>query len=249
MQWIPGNSSLPGNDLVDFLAKLGASLYPSTISVSLSPLISSHKLSLCTNWRRSLQSGLFPHQIPPVSSEELTLPRSARCALFRLRCNGHSTLLGTYFHRVGRAETPLCSKYGSKSQNLSHLVLDCPVLDHRCRPYLAILYPFLTSGPVRGELPDYRDFAKLIRAPIPRNESDKPTTTTTKCRAHYSVFELIFSGSGQQKLWMLAHCLQILHSIPFCWMDSLFSCCVYLQFHRFESCDTTGISRIFQEKC
>ena len=129
VQWIPGHSSLPGNDLADSLAKAGASLDPSNISVSLTPLISSQRLSLYTSWRRSFQSGFFQHQIPTVSPEELTLPRSARCALSRLRCNGHSTLLNSYLHRVGRAETPSCSNCGSEPQDLSHLVLDCPVLD------------------------------------------------------------------------------------------------------------------------
>ena len=76
---------------------------------------------------RSVQSGLFQDQISLVSPEELSLPRSARCALSRLRCNGHSTLLNSYLHRVGRAETPSCSNCGSESQDLSHLVLDCPV--------------------------------------------------------------------------------------------------------------------------
>ena len=129
LQWIPGHSSLPGNDLADSLAKAGASLDPSSISVSLAPLISFQRLSLYTSWRRSVQSGFFPHQIPSVSPEELTLPRSARCALSRLRCNGHSTLLNSYLHRVGRAKTPSCSNCGSELQDLSHLVLDCPVLD------------------------------------------------------------------------------------------------------------------------
>ena len=128
LQWIPGHSSLPGNDLADSLAKASASLDPSSISVSLTPLISSQRLSLYTSWRRIVQSGFFHHQIPSVSPEELTLPRSARCALSRLRCNGHSTLLNSYLHRVGRAETP-CSNCGSVPQDLSHLVLDCPVLD------------------------------------------------------------------------------------------------------------------------
>ena len=41
LQWISGHSSLPGNDLADSLAKAGASLDPSSISVSLTPLISS----------------------------------------------------------------------------------------------------------------------------------------------------------------------------------------------------------------
>ena len=129
LQWIPGHSSLPGNDLADSLAKVGASLDPSSIPVSLTPLISSQRLSLYTSWRRSVQSGFFHHQIPTVSPEELTLPRSTRCALSRLRCNGHSTLLNSYLHRVGRAETPSCSNCGSEPQDLSHLVLDCPVLD------------------------------------------------------------------------------------------------------------------------
>ena len=38
LQWIPGHSSLPGNDLADSLAKAGASLNPSSISVSSHPL-------------------------------------------------------------------------------------------------------------------------------------------------------------------------------------------------------------------
>ena len=134
---MPGHSSLPGNNLADSLARAGASLDPSSVSVSLAPLISSQRLSLYTSWRHSVQSGFFQHQIPSVSPEELTLARSARCALSRLRCNGHSTLLNSYLHRVGRAETPSCSNCGSEPQDLSHLVLDCPVLDplRRARPW------------------------------------------------------------------------------------------------------------------
>ena len=85
LQWIPGHSSLPGNDLVDSLAKAGASLDPSIISVSLPPLI--------------------PTTIPLHQ------------------------FLNSYLHRIGRAETPSCSNCGSEPQDLSHLVLDCPVLD------------------------------------------------------------------------------------------------------------------------
>ena len=168
----------PRYDLADSLAKAGASLDPSSISVSLTPLISSQRLSLYTSWRRSVQSGFFQHQIPTVSPEELTLPRSARCALSRLRCNGHSTLLNSYLHRVGRAETPSCSNCGSEPQDLSHLVLDCPVLDPLRRAIFGHTLLFWTSGPVRGESPDYWDSAELIRAPIPRNGSGKTTTTT-----------------------------------------------------------------------
>ena len=71
LQWMPSHSSLPGNNVADFLAKVGASIDPSTISVSLSPLIFSQRLSLYTNCRRSVQSGLFQHKIPPVSPRSL----------------------------------------------------------------------------------------------------------------------------------------------------------------------------------
>ena len=178
LQWIPGHSSLPGNDLADSLAKAGVSLDPSNISVSLAPLISSQRQSLYTSWRRSVQSGVFQHQIPSVSPEELTLPRSARCALSRLRCNGHSTLLNSYLHRVGRAETPSCSNCGSESQDLSHLVLDCPALDHLRRAIFGHTLSLLDLCPVRVESPDYWDSTELISAPIPRNGSGKSTTTT-----------------------------------------------------------------------
>ena len=185
LQWIPGHSSLPGNDLADSLAKAGASLDPSRISVSLAPLISSQRLSLYTNWRRSVQSGLFQHQIPSVSFEELTLPRSARSALSHLRCNGNSTLLNTYLHSVGRAKTPSCSNCGSESHDLSHLVLDCPVLDHLRRAIFWTSH-FWTSGPVCGESPNYWDSAELIRAPIPRNGSGKSTTTTNMAFSYFA---------------------------------------------------------------
>ena len=84
---------LSGNGLADFLAKVGATHDPSTIPLSLSPLISSQLLSLCTSWRRDIQSVFFQHQIPSVSFEELTLPLSARCAVSRFAAPGTALFL------------------------------------------------------------------------------------------------------------------------------------------------------------
>ena len=57
------------------------------------------------------------------------LPRHARCIFSRLRCNGRSLLLGSYFSRIGRIKNPSCSACGHWSQDISHLILHCPATD------------------------------------------------------------------------------------------------------------------------
>ena len=44
-------------------------------------------------------------------------------ALFLVHTSMHA------LHKIGRAETSLCSNCGSESQNTFHVMLDCPVLD------------------------------------------------------------------------------------------------------------------------
>ena len=78
---------------------------------------------------RTVPSNYFDTQVPSISTEELVLPRHARCALSRLRCNGHSLLLGSYLSRIGRIENPSCSACGHSSQDISHLILHCPATD------------------------------------------------------------------------------------------------------------------------
>ena len=85
--------------------------------------------SLFSDWRRTVSLKFFDTQVPPISTEELVLPRHARCALFRLRRNGHSLLLGSYLSRIGKIENPSCSACGHSFQDISHLVLHCPATD------------------------------------------------------------------------------------------------------------------------
>ena len=122
-----------GNDAADELARRGTLLAPSAIPCSLSPPTSRIHYRLISDWRRTVSSKFFDTQVPSISTEELVLPLHARCVLSRLRCNGHSLLLGSYLFRVCRIENPSCSARGHSSQDISHLILHCPATDSlRC---------------------------------------------------------------------------------------------------------------------
>ena len=129
LQWFPGHSFLLGNDAVDELTRPGALFVPSAIPCSLSPLISRNHSRYFSDWRHTVSSKYFDTQVPSIFTEELVLPRHARCVLSHLRCNGHSLLLGSYLSRIGRIENPSCSACGHLSQDISHLILHCPATD------------------------------------------------------------------------------------------------------------------------
>ena len=132
LQWVPGHLFLLGNDVADELARRGVLLAPSTISCSLSPLICHIHSCLFSDWRHTILSKIFDTQDPSISAKELVLPRHACCVLSRLRCNGHSLLLGSYLSRIGRIENPSCSTCRQLSQDTTHVILHCPATDSLC---------------------------------------------------------------------------------------------------------------------
>ena len=99
------------------------------LSLVVSLLLSRIHFRLISDWRRTVPSKFFDTQVSSISTEEIVLPRHARCVLSRLHCNGHNLLLGSYLSRIGRIANPSCSACGHSSQDTSHLILHCPATD------------------------------------------------------------------------------------------------------------------------
>ena len=104
LQRVPRHSFLPGSDAADELARRGTLVVLTANPCSLSPVISRIHSCLFWDWRRSVSSRFFDTQVYSISTEELVLPRRARCVLSRLRCHGHSILLSSCLSRIGRIE-------------------------------------------------------------------------------------------------------------------------------------------------
>ena len=143
-------------------ARRGALLAPSTIPCSLCPLISER--------RRTVSSKFFDTQVPSIFTEELVLPRHARCVLSRLRCNGHSLFLGSYLSRIESSSCSACGHLSSHSALSSYGLFKAHSL--------ATLYLFTTSGPDPGELLGFWGSMVFRHAPISRSRvNNNPTQT------------------------------------------------------------------------
>ena len=69
------------------------------------------------------------HRFPQFPPRNLCVLVMLSCVLSRLRCNGHSLLLGSYLSKIGRIWNPSCSACGHSYQDTFNLILHCPDTD------------------------------------------------------------------------------------------------------------------------
>ena len=166
----PDTRFFPGNDEADELARPGALLLPSAIPCILSPLISRIYFSLFPDWSRTVSTKFFDTQVPSITTKELMLPHQAHRVLSRLRCNGHSLLLSSYFYRIGRIENPSCQRTPVPEHLPFHSAQSSYGLFAPFRS-LATLYLSTTSIPGPEELLGFWGSMLFCHAPIPRKVS------------------------------------------------------------------------------
>ena len=102
---------------------------------------------LLSDWRRTVSSKFFPTQVLSVSTKKLVVPRLTGCVLSHLCCKGHRFLLNSHPGRNGKSENPSCSTCDYQIQNISHLILYCPVTNFLCRSLFGTLSLSTISGP------------------------------------------------------------------------------------------------------
>ena len=137
INWVPGHTNVPGNELADSLAKEATELVPDSNKTSYAHLGSTIRVTRLREWQTVLDQydklpsqnpATYKKQFPWKLGSKILLPlgtkRQLASAFYQLKL-GHG-YLKSYLHRLGHSESDLCQC--GKRETAEHLLLRCKIL-------------------------------------------------------------------------------------------------------------------------
>ena len=128
IQWIPGVSSIPGNDLAKKAAKEATSIATDTIllvslSSSIQVINETIRDALPTHEQITL---VYQHR--SVSRDAKQINNRKDDVLFACLYSGHHSSLRQYLNRLDPSQDPICPNRHLEVQEVLHWLCECPAL-------------------------------------------------------------------------------------------------------------------------